>query len=297
MRFSLCLKSIQRFGELVERANHAERTGWDGVWLTDHFTAAEDPSIPRFEAWITLSGLAAQVPRVRIGTLVSSNTFRHPAVLAKMAATLDHISGGRVVLGLGSGWNEYEHRRYGIPFYNVTERLRRLDEACEVIKKLFTEQESDFDGQFYQLDRATLAPKPLQDPLPLMIGGGGEKMTLKITAKYADEWNVYGSVEDMKHKMSVLDRHCETVGRDPKEIQRSAAVMLYLSDDEVLNREIRSREQGRPALVGNISEVRAMVEQYAEIGVDELIIPDNNFGSNSYAFDIMDAFIQGVAGC
>ena len=296
MRFSLCLKSIQRFGELVERANHAERTGWDGVWFTDHFTAAEDSSIPKFEAWITLSGLAAQVPRVRIGTLVSSNTFRHPAVLAKMAATLDHISGGRVVLGLGSGWNEYEHSRYGIPFYNVTERLRRLDEACEVIKKLFTELESNFDGQFYQLDRATLAPKPLQDPLPLMVGGGGEKMTLKITAKHADEWNVYGSVEDMKHKMSVLERHCETVGRDPKEIQRSAAVMLYLSDDEVLNREIRSREAARPALVGNISEVRAMVEQYAEIGVDELIIPDNNFGSNSYAFDIMDQVIQGVAG-
>jgi len=284
------------FNDIVTRASHAERTGWDGVWFTDHFIFAEDTSRPRAEVWMTLAGLAARVPRVRIGPLVSGNTHRHPAVLAKMAATLDHISGGRAVLGLGSGWDENEHRRYGIPFYTVSERLQRLDEACSVIKKLFNERESNFNGRFYQLDQASLAPKPLQDPLPLMIGGGGEKKTLKITAKHADEWNVYGSVETLRHKMTVLDRHCADIGRDPKEIQRSAAVMLYMSDDKALTDEMKRRERGRPALIGNVAEVKDMVEQYAAIGVNELIIPDTNFGPEEHAIATMDAFIQGVAG-
>ena len=160
------------------------------------------------------------MPRVRLGPLVTGNTFRHPPVLAKMAATLDHISGGRLVLGLGSAWSETEHRQYGIPYYTVPERLRRLDEACAVIKLLFNQSVSDFDGRYYRLERATLEPKPVQEPLPLLIGGGGEKMTLRITARHADEWNIYGNVATMKHKMRILDQHCADIGRDPKEIQR-----------------------------------------------------------------------------
>ena len=137
MRFSLCLKEAKPFREIVEVVAHAERTGWDGVWVTDHFMRAEDLSTPRAEAWMTLAALASRVPRIRVGTLVTGNTYRHPAVLAKMAATVDHISGGRVVLGLGSSWHEVEHRQYGIPFYTVVERLQRLDESCAVIKSLF----------------------------------------------------------------------------------------------------------------------------------------------------------------
>ena len=211
MRFSVCLKTHEPFDDLVEVAAHAERTGWDGVWYTDHLLAGA--GVPRPEAWMTLAALAARVPRVRLGPLVTGNTFRHPAVLAKMAATLDHISGGRLVLGLGSAWAENEHRQYGIPYYTVPERLRRLDEACTVIKLLFSQAVSDFDGRYYQLDGATLEPKPVQNPLPLLIGGGGEKVTLRITAKHADEWNIYGSVETLKRKMRILDQHCANVGR------------------------------------------------------------------------------------
>ena len=294
MRFSVCLKTHEPFDDLVEVANHAERTGWDGLWYTDHFHAG--PGEPRPECWITLAALAAPVPRVRLGPLVTGNTFRHPPVLAKMAATLDHISGGRVVLGLGSAWSENEHRQYGIPYYTVPERLRRLDEACAVIKLLFNQSVSDFDGRYYQLERATLEPKPVQDPLPLLIGGGGEKMTLRITAKHADEWNIYGNVATMKRKMRILDQHCADIGRDPKEIQRSAAAALWMSGDKAFIDGLKRRDRGQGAMIGSVEEIREVVERYEAIGVDELIVPDYNLGSKAQRIAAMDTFIKDVVG-
>ena len=193
---------------------------------------AEDTSAPFPEAWTTLSALGARTERVRVGTLVTGNTYRHPAVLAKMAATLDHITSGRVVLGLGSGWQENEHRQYGIEFHTVGERLAHLDEACAVIKAMYAPGKANFSGQFYQLTDASCEPKPVQNPLPLLIGGGGEKVTLKITAKHADEWNVWGEPDTLRHKMAILDQHCADVGRDPKDIQRSAVALLFMSEDE-----------------------------------------------------------------
>ena len=178
MRFSFWPTPSLPYTEVVKLANHAEQTGWDGLWYADHFMPnAPDTSVPWPEAWTTLSAVAAVVPRLRIGTLVTGNTYRHPAVLAKMAATLDHISDGRLVLGLGSGWQENEHQQYGLEFYTVNERLDRLDEACQVIKALFSEEKSNFTGQHYTLTDASLEPKPVQTPLPLLIGGGGEKVT------------------------------------------------------------------------------------------------------------------------
>jgi F420-dependent oxidoreductase-like protein len=266
------------------------------LFYADHFMPdAEDTSAPWPEAWTTLSALAAIVPRIRLGTLVTGNTYRHPAVLAKMAASVDHISGGRLVLGLGAGWQENEHRQYGVPFYTVGERLARLDEACQVIKQLFTEKKSRFDGKFYQLDDASLEPKPLQDPLPLLIGGGGEKVTLKIAARWADEWNVWGNVETLQHKMSILDRHCADVGRDPAKIQRSAVALLFLSDDAAFVEKMRSRDIGRPVIVGNVSEVQEIVRAYAEAGVDELIVPDFTLGPMDAKLATLDRFIGEVA--
>ena len=166
MRFGFWPSPWLPFDEMVELCTHAEATGWDGLWLADHFmSAGANTEMPFPEAWITLAALAARVPRVRVGTMVTGNTYRHPAVLAKMAATLDHISGGRVVLGLGSGWQENEHRQYGIEFDTIPGRLRRLDEACQVIKALYTEKTSNFSGRYYQLTDATLEPKPVQNPL------------------------------------------------------------------------------------------------------------------------------------
>ena len=297
MRFSFWPAPAQTWAEVASLAQHAEQTGWDGIWYADHFMPnAEDTTAPWPEAWTTLAALAASVPRVRIGTLVSGNTYRHPAVLAKMAATLDHISGGRAVLGLGAGWQENEHQQYGIPFYTLAERLARLDEACQVIKALYNEPAANFDGRFYQLHQATLEPKPVQQPLPLLIGGGGEKVTLKITARYADEWNVWGTVDTLRHKMEILDRHCDNVGRNPADIQRSAVALLFLSDDESFLERMRSAEIERPSIIGGVSEVKDIVAEYQAIGVDELIVPDFTLGSADQKRATMDTFIGEVAG-
>ena len=296
MRLSFWPGPAQPFNDVLALAKHVEQTGWDGLWYADHFMPnADDTSGPNNEAWTTLSALGALVPRIRIGTLVSGNTYRHPAVLAKMAATLDQITEGRVVLGLGAAWQENEHRAYGIPFYTLGERLQRLDEACQVIRGLFENEKTTFHGKFYQLEDAPLAPKPVQTPLPLFIGGGGEKVTLRITAKWADEWNVWGDVATLEHKMSVLDKHCAEVGRDPAAIQRSAAAMLFLVDDPATAEKLRGGRGASTMVIGNVEEVRETLRGYADAGVNELIIPDFNLGPMDAKIATLDRFIEEVA--
>ena len=296
MRFSFWPNPAQSYSDVLGLAEHVEATGWSGIWSADHFMPdAEDTSAPWPEAWTTLAAIGAKVPRLRIGTLVTGNTYRHPAVLAKMAATLDHITGGRVVLGLGSGWQENEHRQYGIEFYDVAERLARLDEACAVIKALYSEPVANFAGQRYQLNDASLEPKPVQDPLPLMIGGGGETVTLKITARWADEWNVWGTPETLEHKMRILDSQCASLGRDPKEIQRSAVALLFMSNDEAYVKQMKDAGIQRASIIGTVSEVRDIVAQYEALGVDELIVPDFTLGAHEQKIATLDQFINEVA--
>ena len=295
MRISFWPTPSLPFQETLALGQHVAATGWDGMWLADHFMPnATDTSTPWPEAWTTLAALAPQVPGIRLGTLVTGNTYRHPAVLAKMAATVDHISGGRLVLGIGSGWQENEHQQYGIEFGTVRQRLDRLEEACAMIKSLFNEPSANFDGRFYTLKEATLEPKPLQPNLPLMVGGGGEKVTLRITARYADEWNVWGTVETMIHKMKILDRHCEDIGRDPKNIQRSAVALLFLSDDDKYIQQIRETVD-RALIAGNLAEVQDTVKAYQEAGVDELLVPDFTLGQGQQKIDTLDNFINHIA--
>ena len=257
MKLSVWPGSLQPYEEILAVAKHAEATGWDGVWFADHFMADGDlDGAPFEEAWTTLSALAAVVPRVRLGTLVIGNTYRHPAVLAKMAASIDQISGGRFVLGLGAGWQENEHLAYGIPFYTVRERLARLEEACQVIQGLFRDERTTFEGRHYQLANAPLSPKPVQTPLPLMIGGG----------------------ETMIHKMGVLDGHCADLGRDPATITRSTMALIGIADDEATERHLRETAPFSPLLTGNEERVHEQVKAYADAGIDELIVPDFNLG-------------------
>lgn len=296
MRFSFWPAPSQPYREVEYLARHVESKGWDGIWFADHFMPnAEDTSGPWYEAWTTLAALAADIPRLRIGPLVTGNTYRHPAVLAKMAATLDHISGGRCVLGLGAGWQENEHRAYGLEFYDVPGRLARLEEACHVIKLLYTEEKANFDGEYYQLKDAPLVPKPVQSPLPLMIGGGGEKVTLRITAAHADEWNVWGTPDILEHKMNVLDRHCEDLGRDPKSIERSAVALLFLVDDEAQAEKIKASPPPMPSLIGTTDQLRDTVARFIELGVDELIVPDFNLGPREKKVATIDRFMEDVA--
>ena len=167
MRFSFWPVAQQSWDTLVELAQRAESTGWDGIWFADHFMPnADDNSGPVHEVWSVLSAWCALVPRLRIGPLVLGNTYRHPAVVAKMAATADHISGGRFVLGIGAGWQENEHEAYGIEYSTVGGRLRRFEEACHLMRSLLENERTNFDGKFYQIKDAPLSPKPIQTPLP-----------------------------------------------------------------------------------------------------------------------------------
>lgn len=277
MKFAVWPSMNDPWAETLAIARHAEATGWDGVYYADHFMPNDaDVSAPVGECWTTLAALAAAVPRIRIGPLVTGNTYRHPAVLAKMAATVDIISGGRLVLGLGAGWQENEHRAYGIEFSTVGGRLSRLEEACHVITSLFANRRTTFAGRYYQLTDAPLEPKPVQSPVPLLIGGGGEQRTLRIAARYANEWNVWGTPEVLARKGQILDRYCEELGRDPRTIRRSAQALLVMTDDRSLIERVRA--SGRPVLGGTGPELRALVEQFAEAGVNELIIPGFTIG-------------------
>ena len=290
MRFGFWPGPNNSWNDTLALAKHAEAGGWHSVWYADHFMPnQEDTSGPTSECWTTLAALAASVPRVRVGALVSGNTYRHPAVLAKMAANVDNISGGRCVLGLGAGWQENEHKAYGIEFSTLGGRMSRFEEACQVISGLFSNEKTNFAGKHYQLTDAPLAPKPVQSPLPLLIGGGGEQRTLRIAAKYANEWNVWGTPEVLAHKGAILNRYCEEVGRDPKSIAHSAQGMLTFTDDAAVLE--RMKASGRPVIGGDGPGIRALVEQYAEAGVDELIIPGFNLGrSLAEATTIMDRF-------
>lgn len=294
MRFGFWPGPNNSWNDTLALARHAEAGGWHGVWYADHFMPnAEDTSGPTSECWTTLAGLAASVPRIRLGALVTGNTYRHPAVLAKMAANVDNISGGRCVLGLGAGWQENEHRAYGINFSTLGGRMSRFEEACQVVTGLLSNDKTTFAGKHYQLTDAPLAPKPIQKPLPLLIGGGGEQRTLRIAAKYANEWNVWGTPEVLKHKGGILDQYCREIGRDPKTIAHSAQGMLVLTDDAAMVE--RMKAAGRPVIGGDGPQVRALVEQYAEAGVDELIIPDFNLGRTvADKTAVMDRFANEV---
>jgi len=295
MRFSVWPGPNNSWEETLAIARHAEATGWDGVWYADHFMPnQEDVSGPVNECWTTLAGLAASVPRVRLGSLVAGNMYRHPAVLAKMAAGIDIISGGRLVLGLGAGWQENEHQKYGIEFSTVGGRISRLEEACEVVTGLLRNGRTTFSGKYYQLDDAPLEPKPVQQPLPLLIGGGGEKRTMRIAAKYADEWNVWGRPDVLRQKMSVLDEHCRNLGRDPKSIKRSAQTFVFLTEDEVILERARQMPADR-TIAGGVDEVKRVMQEYAEAGVDEFIMPDFNLGRGERKIAAFDAFIEKVA--
>ncbi len=297
MKFSFWPAPMQNFDTVLDLCRHAEATGWDGIWFADHFMPnAEDTSTPWPECFTTLSALAVSVPRVRIGSLVAGNTYRHPAVLAKMAATIDHFSGGRFVLGLGAGWQENEHRQYGIPFYDVAERLARLDEACAVITEVYGQTKSDFNGRFYQLTGASLEPKPLQRPLPLLIGGGGEKVTLKIAARWADEWNVWGTPDTLRHKIGVLKDHCAALGREIGDIHKSAQALLFMSEDQAWLEQRRQTPMQMATMIGTPAEIAAIVDDYAAAGVDEIIVPDFTLGQGDAKKAAMDTFMRVVAG-
>ena len=301
VRFSIWPGAHRPWDEILELTLHCEAQGWDGVWFADHFmpdTGPDGPPAdgPTIECWSALAGLAAATQALRLGTLVSSVTYRHPAVLANIAAAVDNISHGRLVLGVGAGWQVNEHRAYGIELPPVRERLDRFEEAVQVLLGLTREPRTTFEGTHYAITDAPNDPRPVQPRLPLLVGGGGERRTMRIAARYADEWNTWSTPEVMALKQEVLARHCDDVGRDRGEITVSTQALLYLSTDEGWLARHRDRDPGRPRIIGTPSEVVDIVGAYRDVGVDELILPDFTLGSSlPRRIDTYDLFMSEVA--
>lgn len=287
--------------DLLQFWQRADALGYDSCWIPDHFYAGVgDVDRPCWEAWSVLSAMAVATKRIKIGAMVLGNTFRHPAVVANMAATLDHVSGGRLQLGIGAGWMQVEHDGYGIPLPPPRDRLEMLDEALQVIRLLFREQKATFQGKHYQLNEAICEPKPLQQPhMPIVVGGGGERRTLRVVAKYADEWNGEASPSQMAHKIGVLHEHCRAVGRDPGEIELGVLLRTELEAESTYQWWVRlgspfiAQERERLETEGYrgaeleeevrksiytqflpIDEERAaaMLSEYAAVGVTHFIV-------------------------
>ena len=257
----------------------ADRLGYDSLWTGDHlFAILVDPAQPTFEGWTTLAALGQHTRQARIGCLVNCNGFRNPCLTAKMAATLDHATSGRFILGLGAGWFEEEHRRLGFDFPPARDRLRALDEACRIVKCMLEEGTATFQGTHYRVSDATCRPKPIQAPRPpLMIAGQGEKVLLKIVAEHADMWNTQGSPERLRHLIEVMRRHGDAAGRDVDQIEKTVAIPLCYSAGKAqeehdlklgaaLGRTTpeNARQQ---MMIGGKQECLDKIAQYLEVGV------------------------------
>lgn len=219
--FGLCTDQNLDWQTTVERWRYFEDLGFDSLWDCDHFQQPSRPHGPYFEGWTLLAGLAARTSKARIGVLVSSNTFRHPALLAKEAVTVDHISNGRLELGLGAGWYEPEHRHFGLDFPEPPELVERFRESVEAIDLLLRQDVTSYDGKYVKLDQAPFRPEPVQKPRPPLTLGAHKRKMMKIVAKYADRWNSHGTVEEMRARNELLNEECAAIGREPGAIIRS----------------------------------------------------------------------------
>ncbi|MEZ5177970.1 MAG: TIGR03560 family F420-dependent LLM class oxidoreductase [Acidimicrobiales bacterium] len=292
MRFSLWTSTEPAWPDLLARARAAEAAGLDGVWVADHFMPnSDDVSAPMLECFSVLAGLAAAVPRVRLGSLVAGATYRHPAVLANVAAAIDQVSGGRFVLGIGAGWQQNEHDAYGIELGSVTERIDRFAEACEVVTSLRDHDRTTFEGRYFQLADAPMEPKPT-GPMPLLIGSSGPNRMAALVARWADEWNSWGTPEVFAEKGAHVTRALEEAGRDPATLARSTQALVFLGPDGATTAERFAAI--RPAIGGTPEQLVEVVGRYAEAGVDELIFPDFTFGPQAQALETIDQLAREV---
>jgi len=267
------------YDQLSEMWKRAEELDFDWVSVFDHFMPIfGDPEAGCFEGVTMMAALAAVTSKIRVGMLVTGVTYRHPAVAANMAATIDHISGGRAEYGVGAAWFEKEHDQYGIPFPRIGVRMDMLDEACHVMRGLWTENRFSFEGKHYKITDAQMDPKPVQEHMPLVIGGSGEKRTLRIVAEHGDIWNTFfGDIEVFKHKLNVLAGHCSDVGRDPADIRKSITLRAVLAEDEAAVAERKAEFESRgPSrfewFFGTPEQLVEALKPWAELGGGDFLL-------------------------
>jgi F420-dependent oxidoreductase-like protein len=274
MRLGLDISQHQlTWEELVERTRFAEEAGFEGAWVFDHFKALYgDPGGPCFESWTAMAGLAEATEKIRLGALVTGVTYRHPSILTTEAVTVDHISNGRLEIGIGAAWFDGEHKELGIDFPSNGERARRLEEAVQVMKLLMTDDDATFDGRYYRLENADYNPRPVQKPHPpIWIGASGEKLMLPIVGRWADVWHSYGSPRSMARKTKIVEKAAEEAGRDPSDIVRSAGLSLSEPWDEVRQTVDGLRDVGVSYLtVSWPSEGRGRLEEFVNKVMPEI---------------------------
>ena len=272
------------FEHLIELVGAAEAAGFDLITVMDHFyqigpVGAEDE--PMLEAYTTLGAIAARTSRVRLGTMVTGVTYRNPAMLAKTVTTLDVISGGRALLGIGAAWNDSEHRGYGFEFPPIGERMDRLDEALAICRLMFTEPRPSFAGTYYRINEALNVPRPIQAGGPkILIGGGGERRTLRLVARYADMSNWFGPLDELRHKTEVLERHCEAEGRDPSTILRTAmAPFVLVRSDREAAAALEQIAPARRALMSALTPEQAAdaLQPYIDAGFGGFVFRNPTF--------------------
>jgi len=283
-RFGLQLWSQQTdWPGFRDAALAAEEAGWDSVWTWDHLLAIFGPwEQPIFEGWSVLSALGPVTSRIRLGLMVGANTFRNPGLTAKLATTLDHVSGGRAVLGIGGAWFEREHDAFGIDFYSGHgERLDRLDESVMLMRRLLDGERFSHEGRFYTLHDALCEPRPVQAHLPILVGGSGPRKTLRTVALRADGWNTSGTADTVRANLAILAEHCEAVGRDIASIEKTISFPILIRDDPaaaaarykvLLDRNGITQMDGTPTLLGPPAEVADTLRPYVELGFETVIV-------------------------
>jgi F420-dependent oxidoreductase-like protein len=273
------------FERIAETAIAAEESGFDSFWVMDHYHqiwTVGPPELPMLEAYTLLGGVAARTSRIALGTMVTGVTYRNPAFLAKVVTTLDVVSAGRAILGIGAAWNEDESRAYGYDWPPVSERFERLEDALQICRAMFTQEQSTFRGTHHHVEGAYNVPQPVQEGGPkILIGGGGEKKTLRLVARYADMWNGFGTPEEIRHKLDVIAEHCRDIGRDPSEIVTTRLGTLALSDSaEAAERQREEFQQRRNVddanlrgslIWGTPDMVAERVQEYFDVGLDGML--------------------------
>ncbi|HEY6530961.1 MAG TPA: LLM class flavin-dependent oxidoreductase [Acidimicrobiales bacterium] len=296
MDLSLWPSTIQPWADVVRGARHADATGWHAVYVADHFMGPDrHEGVAWREATAQLAALAALTERVRISPLVLSATFRHPAVVANWAVAVDQISDGRLTLGLGAGWQENEHQRYGIPLGSPGERRRRFVDYVGIVRALLDGETVHHAGEWFELEGAHCPARPVQQRLPILIGAKGERM-LGVVARQADEWNMWSLPAAMEVAAERLARHCDEIGRDPASIRRSTQALVLVTEDRAAADAGVERAGGRAAVAGPPEVFAETVAGWSEAGVDEVIVPDWDLGPVDARADVMDALREAVAG-
>ena len=269
-----------QWAKAVEVAKLADDLGYDSIWVYDHFHNVPVPAHEAvFECWTTLAALSQVTSRVRLGQMVGCATYRNPGLLAKITSNIDVMSGGRLDWGIGAGWYDHEYRGYGYPFLSARDRIRVLRETVEVVTSMWTQPDTTYQGEFFTLEGAQCDPKPLQSPHPpILIGGGGEQLTLRVVARLADRSNFGGKPEEFAHKAEVLRKHCDEVGRDYDEIEKTWSPEIFVRETDAEVRKMETSTFGEPFdswqagnLVGTPEQVIDKIGRYGEMGVSSII--------------------------